>query len=1423
MRKKLPFYFLLLVILPSICLGQKATIEHLLSNTPVFCMVMDKDNVLWIGTENGLMKYNSKSFKHYRFDPRDSLSLIDNSVRSLFYDSKNNLWIGTRNGLNRYRPSHDNFEQFIPHKSDPEKLHGNFINTIAEDSNGYIWFGSEAHGLSRFNPTTGKFDHHAKEGGSLYHITNNHIEKITVDIRGGLWAATRKGLNYLDPGSGEWHHYYLTPENNPKDLHNDLIAVETDDSGDVWFSSRNGLLSSLNKKGEFESRWFPGNISSIFKDQHGNLYFGNTSGKIYHMSGDNLNPEAIKDITPEDVKLGVIRSLFKDQWDNLWVGSESGLFVMYAHERQFEAFQSKSDPATDIKSLIMDNQNRLWLSQADKLKIKQNDHIIDPSILIRSGDPFANHLIYKVFKDSRGLIWIGTFNNGMYRFNPDTGHMKHYDFQNPDNLALTGTNSIWEFSEDQMGNLWIGSWGGGLIFYNRENGTFKTYLSDPETNNSLSNNKVLSILTDSEGIVWVGTDGGGLNRFDPLTEKFERITIKTEEYYGVPDRSILCLHEDSNARIWIGTDGGGLFLLNKETKSFVAYNYHHGLLNQSVKMIMEDSHDNLWLSTNGGGIFMFLPEEERFIQYTEDDGLSSNRFNNGAGFTDPSGKMYFGSINGYTVFNPETISINTFSPEIILTEVIVNNEIVSYKQESFLEQIKQNGELRLDASSQLIKIGFASVEYSFSKRNYYRYRLKGLNDQWTPLEQQNSISFMNLPHGKYTIEIQATNSDGIWSDKSTSFAITVLPPFYKTPYFILSLAILTLVLIYALYRYNVKTMKKRQLILKEEVARRTEEIKTQSEKLEKQNKILISQKQELTNRNRKIIESRERIRSMTRKIHKADKQKLQFFTNISHELRTPLTLIIGPLEQLIDKFIDSKDHTLDYLLTMRQNADHILRLFDQIMTYRKAESGALKLKVAYGNISFFIENTLHSFRDYAEQKNIQLHFSSDPGPVAIYFDEEKLEKILTNLIANAIKFTRQGGSVTVHLKKIQVEPLQHSDEQVVKPMIEISVADTGIGISEKEISVIFNRFYQTENQWQQNSSGGVGIGLSLVKSLVKIHHGEISVESQQGKGSCFKVILPEGIEQLKKYEIVDNKLLNPGKQQKNNAEHNIILEDPTSKNNRNETAVQSSKNKDKKTILVVEDNYQLRQYIIDLLKDDFELSEAENGSKGFEIAKEEIPDLVISDVIMPVMSGYEFTSKLKSTLEICHIPVILLTAKADVQDKITGLNALADAYISKPFHLKHLKATINSLLENRKFIHQKSRDFLDLEPSEIEVVSHDEIFLKKTKEIIEKNISNSDFNVNQLSSEVGVSRAGVYRKLKALTNLSVNVLIRDMRIKRAAQVLSQNKMYVNEVAFLVGFNDVQYFRKCFRKMYHMTPSEYAEKHSSRSLSNKDSP
>ncbi len=1355
MGKKISLLFMITLFFLNVLSGQHYFFERYLQDTTVFDIVMDSDGILWIGTESGLYRYDSKNFTHYVFDPTDSTSISNNSVRSLFIDSEKRLWVGTRSGLNLYDASKDIFIRQYSEDQKNQPLNGIFVNSIGENKEGIIWFANDADDFWQLH-------------------THNNTFKKTEKIR--------------------------NPQQNSNSDPDKILA--TVDS----------LIPSNN---------FQQTITSTLIDKNNNYYLGMINGMVYKMPFEEGIHSEMLCLTREMDDFGAIRMIFKDDRSNLWIGSEKGLYVSYKHDIQFNILKAKGsdDSWKGVNSITRDRNDRLWIALKREIMIQDEDTLFKGKDIYPSLK-YINTYVYNLYQDSNKDIWTGTFGKGLYHFNPVSGKLQHYLLHEYVKNSGKEIDKIWNITEDHDGNLWIATWGGGLVFYDRKVQKFSNFRSIVNDPFSISSNKIISLLFDSTGILWIGTDGGGLNSFDPKTQKFHRHNISFYHDMPVQDRSILCLYEDSKGMIWAGSDGGGLFRYDRTENNFLIYNDLHGLKNQSVKMILEDADTNLWISTNGGGIFKFDRSQGNFYQFTVEDGISSNRFQNGSGFRDSSGSLYFGSAQGITFFDPDSVKTSEYQPLLFVQELLLNNKRKDNNGILYREHLKKEGKIRLKPSDRIFQMEFASVDYSKTDRNYYRYRIKGLNDHWVDIDGKPKITLMNMPPGKYTLEIQFTNNDGIWMNSTQRFSLQVLPPFYKTPFFLGIVLSLIGIILYLLHRYNVKSILKRRQELEEEVLLRTEKILKQQKKLEKQNQILLAQKNELTVRNEKIIESSERIRLMTKKLHESDVMKIKFFTHISHEIRTPLTLIIAPLDQLIAEYSDKNSaensQYLSYLYTMRNNASKILKLFDQIITFRKLESGSLKIKKQKVYLPGFVKSIIGCFEDYARIMNIHLKLSDQTKGLSVHLDPEKMEMVFNNLLTNALKYTDKNGQIEVEIREttIGTHPANLHHEPAT-PMVEMSVKDTGIGILPESAHKIFETYYQEDDASLKKSETGFGLGLSITKSIVEMHGGKIKVESEKGKGANFRIILP--------FQKNDECLKNGDPLSATGLSHRslpgITADKRQTLDNSQPIEVENDKNnhpgrklaRSRKTILIVEDNFELRRYLVNYLSNTFHILEAENGFEGFELAQKHHPDIVVSDVIMPHTDGFEFLEKIKNNTETSHIPVIMLTAKVDVADKIKGMKLLADAYLAKPFHIHHLNAVIESVTENRLKVQKKYRSVFALNSLDIPIVSPDDKFIKKTKQVIEKNISNPDFNVHHLSAEVGVSRAGMYRKVKSLMNISVNSLIKHIRIKRAAQILSQKKLYVSEVAFEVGFNDVSYFRKCFRDIYKMTPSDYVAK------------
>lgn len=1383
---------------------EEMTYRHLIRDNSVFSLDMDKQGVLWIGSENGLIRYDSKNFKYYRFEPRDSFSLLDNSVRAVMVDSKNRLWLGTRNGLNLYEREKDRFLPVIKASSESSSIQNYFITAIQEGPGGMLWIGTETSGLIRLNPETHEYLI-LNVNSTPLSLLSNEIEQLSFDQNGVLWIASHQGLDMLDIHTGEIYHYYNKEQSSQSLPSNMLSTVLADTRGNIWSSSFDGYFSKLERDESFHNYKFEDVVTSLFQINEEEIILGTKAGELLSVSIDSglIHPVDVKK-TGGTYDFGAIRHIFSDKWNNLWVGGEGGLFVHYALGQQFHTFLGELPDEAMIspRDVWVDKKNRLWILSDLDIFIMAGEETYSLNSFVRTGNTDELEHPYTIYEDSFGLIWIGTYSKGLFRFDPETGELTNYA-HSPDNNNSLPHNTIWAITEDYNHNLWIGSWGGGLIYFDRKRGQFREYLSESERQ-GVNIKKIISLHTDREGILWIGTDGGGLVRFNPLVNRFYKYSYQREDPNSFADNSVLCIMEDSQGRLWLGTDGGGLLKMDKKNNRFEVFNHNHGLSNSSVKSIQEDRNGKLWLSTNGGGIFSFDPEGMTFAQYTTEDGISSNRFYNGAGAVDSSGYIYFSSKSGLTYFNPSQMKEDYHQPELLINSVRINNTDVRCSNLSRVDIHNENPFITLKPYEKFIEIDFSAVQYSHADRNNYRYRILGLNEEWVDLGRKSNLSLMNLPKGDFRLELQCSNMDGVWCREGKLIELNVLPHFYETSWFVMMVVLLAGIGVFVWNRMKIRDYRLQQILLREMVDKRTEEVRNQSRKLEIQNAELEAQKEELAIKNENILRSKEELKVMNEKVHEADEMKLRFFTNISHEFRTPLTLILGPVESLIKKF-KNDDEALDYLLTMRRNAGRLQRLLGQIMEFRKVDTGSLKLQAAYGNISDFSENIVKIFKNYVTEKGIKLLFSSNPGSIYSYFDEDKLEKILYNLLSNAIRFTPENGLIELKLSEVMEQ--NPGPAGSVQSYVQILVSDTGKGIPDEELKHIFDRFYQVKSPFNTAEKGGAGIGLSLTKSLVELHHGEIRAKINSKGGTDFIISLPQDKTHLKAEELL------AGDDIVKTGEEHIFTQHYSEEPVKASGLVSSPNESEKPKLLLAEDNIELLDYLKLYFHEEYEVIAVSNGKLALDEVRKSMPNVIISDIIMPEMNGYELCDKVKENHDTMAVPVVLLTAKTGDENYLKGLRHEADAYITKPFSPVILAATIRNLIASRDKMKSKYKREAILEPENIEIESNDDILLRKARKIVEENIGNPEFNVNTLSREVGVSRAALYRKLKALTNQSVNVFVRNIRLKRAAQLLQQNKISVSEVAYMVGYNDVQYFRKCFTREFQMTPTQYVEKFS----------
>lgn len=1404
---QIPFFFLLelvLLVAGNVLYAQKANhifenikflpVEGNLSEGTVTSMVQDYKGFLWFGTRNGLNRYNGVSFSVYEHIFDDSTSLSNSYINFLFEDSRRNLWIGTKDGLNLYDRNEDTFTHFQHNPDNSLSISHNTVYVIFEDSNYHLWIGTEG-GLNRYNPGKGTFSRYTHDKKDPYSLAHNYVNSIFEDSHGNMWVGTYGGgLDLFDSENNRFIHHQFDASDKSSISSNYIRVAYKDYDGDVWIGTKGGLNLLTENEGCVKFKRFLRDksdknsishhvIAAINQDNSGNLWFGTENGglSIYNKQHNSFTHYSHDPLNPNSIGSNSIWSIYKDNVGTMWMGLlNRGLNKWDKYQSKFNHyninFSENSLNNGNITCFWEEDEGGLWvgtdgggLNFFDRKSQKFTHYVHDPMDEYSLG----SNAIIAIYEDSHNNLWVGTWGGGLNLFDRKNKQFRRF-IHDPSDPSSINSDNIFSILEDSQGRLWVGVFEGGLDLYDRNTGTFSHFEHDPDDPNSLAHNKVFKIFEDSQQNLWIGTEGGGLS----LLHMDDNGEVTFTNYQNDPGDStslsgdvIITITEDRQQNLWIGTFGDGLNRFNKENKTFKTYRKADGLPNNVIHGILEDNEGHLWISTNDG-VSDFDPEKEAFRNYSKADGLQSQEFIRGSYLKAKSGELFFGGVNGFNSFYPCEVTDNPNIPPVYITDFSIYGKQVKpgQKNSPLKKDISDTREIILSNDQNVFSFEISALNYSQASENQYAYKLEGYDNEWQYSGTRRNIYYTKVPQGNYTLKVKGSNNDNIWNEKGASIEVTVEAPWYATGW-AYSLYFLMGASIFYFYRRN--------LIHRERL----------------KNTLKLEQL-ELT------------------KMQEIDQMKSYFFANISHEFRTPLTLILGPLKSIYSGNFEG--NFKGQLKIMIRNADRLLRLVNQLLDLSKLGAGNMKLKAAKLDVIYFMKPIISSFSSYAQKQHIQLSFNCPYKPLEIYFDPDKLEKILVNLITNALKFTKEQGEIKIEVSTVKGDQKAEKSLQVHDNYILLQVSDNGIGIAEEEINHIFDRFYQV-NTMHHADIKGTGIGLSLTKELVELHKGYIRVESDLNAGSVFKVYLPMGKEHLNENEIVEPHSLSETSLEDLSY---LSFEDDHKISSKRESLNKKGKG-DLPLVLLVEDNEDLRDYIARHLNIYCRIIEAVDGCKGFDSAVEKLPDLIISDVMMPGMDGYAFCKKIKSDARTSHIPVILLSAKASSENQIEGFETGADDYMSKPFNAKLLELKVMNIIKSRESLREhfiKNKTYSQLEPKRINVISADEKFLEDALECIEKNMSNSEFGVEDFGKEIGLSRMQLYRKLKALTGQSANEFIRSIRLKRAAQLLETGQLTIAEVTYDVGFNDLKYFRDCFKKQFGVTPSQFGS-HSA--INNKD--
>ncbi|MBN2012712.1 response regulator [candidate division KSB1 bacterium] len=1390
--------------------NNKLKFEHLsiadgLSNGTVNCIMQDSRGFMWFGTSDGLNKFDGYNFTTYKSTTETQSSTNSYEVVALMEDSHANIWIATkRSGLNLYDRYTERIANIVPAMDVNHVVEASYVFCIMEGNAGNIWFGTIT-GLYTYNPQTQTFSKFLSDSSNVRSLSNNSIRCLFEDRKQRLWIGTADGLNLYDRETSDFVRY-LTAGTNETPM--DIRGIYEDANGQLWLSvyfgglicfdpDKNTVKLYLHNNGD------SGTISTnqlfcIAGDDQGKLYIGTENGglNIFNIQTEEFSQYVFNVDDEKSINSNSIYSIYVGNNGMLWLGTFNGGINYTSNQSQgFHHYKVTQGGLNNpyILSIAEDRYRNLWIgTDGGGLNVLDQKTGHYQHYMHDKNDPssLSANEVTAVFIDSYDQIWVGTYRGGLDLFDPQSGTFTHSRNDPADSLTIRH-NFIQTIFEDRDRNLYIGSFT-GLDQYNRKTKTFRRF------NYPIIQDGVLSMLEDSRGNLWIGTYQG-LSFVDKKGYTvINYIHDFNDETCAVPD---ICyaLWEDRNGHVWVGA-AKGLFRFDKTEQRFVRYQTSDGLPNNYVAGIAEDRQGNLWL--NAGQQILKMAHA---TQFSEKPIFTSFGIHEGVKglYLSKSGDIYFGGNNGLNVFSPDRMTQNPYIPPVVLTNLkIFNKDVPIGIDDSPLKQhITETTELTLAHRQSVFTFEFAALNYIFPEKNQYAFIMDGFEKEWNYVRTQRSATYTNLDPGEYVFRVRGSNNDGVWNETGAAIRIKIIPPWWQTSWTYMVYILTFFGVLFSIWRFQLnKARMKHELALEHLHAEKLEEI---------------------------------------------NRMKSRFFSNVTHEFRTPLTLIMGPIQQVFAG--DLTGQFKDQCKMIIRNSRKLYQLINQLLDLSKLEAGHMPLQTRKENIVALLKDHVVSFSALAERKHINLQFSvltnshNGSDAIDVYLDQDKFEKIIYNLLSNAIKFTPEDGEIRLYVQKFRFqsrfsniveldqEPTRHNkmftflksafmlrtDNQrndatntmIVKfphGFVEIIISDNGIGCPEESIDKIFDRFYEVDDARYPRHEG-TGIGLALTKELVELHSGTISVESAYGKGSTFTVRLPLGRDHLKDNQIIQEPAFSEQGDMISIPEMDEIQDDHDT-----DDLIRTKLLSRRKLpmLLIVEDNADFRDYLNDCLHHDYLVISARDGKEGLEKAIERIPDLIVSDVMMPEMNGFDLCHQVKTDERTSHIPVILLTAKASGESKIEGLETGADDYVVKPFEIKELKARIRNLIDQRRQLRLRFNRKEGLKPEEIATTSADEKFLHKALTIIEQKMSDPDFSVEEFAKDIALSRVQLHRKLRSLTGQSTSEFIRVVRLNRAAQLLKQNHESITQIAFLVGFNSSSYFSRSFIKHFGVSPSDY---------------
>ncbi len=1332
--------------------NQLSTLNGLPTNE-VQKVYQDKDGFMWFATRYGLCQYDGYKISVHKSSLYTPFLLTSNDILCLADDYDHHLWMGTRNGLNKLNKETGEIQKY----SFPATA-SNVVSCLLVTKDNAILIGTEM-GMYRYDAVCDSFLVYNRQNTNGV-IADFSFKEFLEDSDGDIWIGTWNNGMYRY--SVREDKYYAYPEINDR---GSVHVIYEDSRKNFWVGSWDRGLYRLRHPKDMQSvsyENFSHRISdasslsddivyAISEDMNtGTIWVGTRSGlSIMDEEGKFINYLPQK--SPYYMPCNEVNSILCDRDGNMWIGSiGGGVLITGTRSSEFQLYQlnmSKNElPTSAIRSLYVEDEQNVWVG-IGTYGVGRHNRITNEfqnfSQIPEFSDISRIPTIYDITRRrATGELWFASYDGGIYVYKKGQKVRRLL----PDNTTFVKDHCVLAIYEDKAGNCWVGTRHGIGVQYANGRGAL--------LHDMIANNKVLDrcyvrdFIEDNQGRIWVATSNLGVIRISGNVREPASLVYRnySPENGKLINSAVFCLYSDTAGRLWAGTEGGGLYLYDPEKDMFFEKNRQYNIPGDLVGSIEEDESGNFWLGTNVGLVKLTVKEnlnEAVTRVYTSIDGLQDNFFIPRSSFS-KDGELFFGGYKGYNSFRPSEVKDDMQEAPFYITDIRIFNRSFSSMEDEVRKKVSTQmpsfaTHITLPYKYNNFSIEFASLTYRNPELNKYAYMLDGFEKDWQYTDATRHFAYYNnLQSGTYTFLLKATNENGVWNEQVRQLKVTILPPFWATWWAYALYAMFLAIVLY--YSFRVA-----------------------------QNRILL--RNEL------------RLREMEKaKAEELNHTKLQFFTNITHELLTPLTIISATADEIK---LRAPEHT-DLYSVMGSNIYRLMRLLQQILEFRKTETGNLKLRVSPGDIAAFVKNEAECFLPLIKKQKLHFSVLCDPESITGYFDTDKVDKILYNLLSNAAKYNKEGGFVQITLTRAEN-----------KDFVQLAVRDNGKGISAERQKTLFKRFY--EGDYRKFNTIGTGIGLSLVKDLVVLHGGTIRVESETDRGATFFVTLPIERSYFKEEEIDEEAILP--------AQKSITFDDHV------ESPVIAEEQTKTHSLLILEDNEELLQLMMKLLGREYNVFTAADGKEGVVVVENEDIDLIVSDIMMPEMDGIEFCKYVKSKLEISHIPVILLTAKNKEEERAEAYEVGADAFLSKPFNLTVLHARIKNLLKYKERMARDFKNQLVFEVKDLNYTSIDEEFLQDAIACVNRHLEDSEFDQPQFIEEMGTSKSTLYKKLKSLTGLNTSAFIRNIRLKAACRIMEEKgtAVRVSELAYAVGFNDPKYFSSCFKREFGMLPSEYLER------------